>query len=101
MLFLSLINLTYLISQQPFESQFANRIEIFNELTVLGISEMTTTLLNRSCTPLFKNEVGWVIIAIATFNIFINIAIVAVSSCTDLFKESKDYYHDYHKMARR
>lgn len=98
---MSLANLMYLVSVMPFQTDFANRIEIFNELTVLMISEITTTFLDRVAPIPFKAEMGWCIIFMAAFNIFANIVIVAVSSIQDLYLTIKESYHEHYKMARR
>jgi len=78
-------------------SKFANRIEIFNELTVLIISEMTTIFVDGYVSMDLKFQTGWAIIMMATFNIFLNIIIVAVSSFADLWNSIFDVIAEFKK----
>lgn len=76
--------LIYLVAYQPLNSQQANKVEIFNETCIVLFSYMMTILLNIAIPFKLREQIGWVMIYIASFNILGNLMVVARSSFSDM-----------------
>ena len=83
LLVFSTINFIYLVNCRPFLSAKLNRIEIFNELTIIFCSHMYNIFLRGEGTIGFISTVGWVFIGAAAFNILGNFSIVIFESISD------------------
>ena len=65
----------YLIGSRPLHSSFENRNEMFNEITIYTCSLLLTVFLNIAIPLELKNIIGWAVIGVASFNIFINLCL--------------------------
>ena len=83
MLFSSVINMMYLLTEYPLKDEYSNRIEIFNEICIMIYLEFTTCFMDAAQPPAFKYWMGWVVIAVSTMNIAINAGIVFLSTLND------------------
>lgn len=101
MLASSVINMMYLLTEYPLKDQYSNRIEIFNELSVLIYLEFTTCFMDAAQPPAFKYWMGWVVIAVSTMNIAVNIMIVVLSTLNDVWKSMRRYWGNRKVRARR
>mmetsp|Transcript_17852 Transcript_17852/g.27621 ORF Transcript_17852/g.27621 Transcript_17852/m.27621 type:complete len:315 (-) Transcript_17852:321-1265(-) len=70
---LSLLNLVYLTYVQPFKDEQSNRLEAFNELTVLFSSTLIMTFLNAGSELTFREFSGWLLIGTVCLNIGVNL----------------------------
>ncbi len=76
---MSIFNLIYLFNVKPFVEISDNYVEIFEELTVLGVASILplfTDMLDDSDT---RWDLGWLIVAVLFFNLFINTIIILVN----------------------
>lgn len=80
---MSLLNAAYLISVRPMHTSKENRIEIFNELTIFMCATIMTCFLDVAMPVELRNLLGWVLMGVSGFNIFVNLCI----TCTDSFKD--------------
>jgi len=86
----SLINLAYLITHKPFEEEFENKIEIFNELCILISSYIFNTFLNGALPVILRTELGWAFIIVVLLNITVNLGISAKLSFVLFYKNRKN-----------
>ena len=63
----------YLGGVRPFEGTFLNKLELYNEFTLLILVYHLMVLSALVFDPLIKFQVGWSIIAFAGLNLLINI----------------------------
>ena len=70
---MSFLNLCYFVTIKPFEKD--NEIEIINELVIYLVGLFMTMLLDISIPDYMAVLFGWAIIAVATFDICMNIII--------------------------
>lgn len=75
----------YLVWNMPCETRKVNKIEIFNEITILIVCFLMTTLLNIEIPPDLSENVGWMIIGVSTFGILVNLALVCQETLGDVF----------------
>lgn len=80
------MNFAYLLTHRPFNCTLTNRVELFNEACVYGCLLFTTTLTNAAVDKDFRNDNGWYIVAIASLNIFGNVAVVFWVTAIDVYK---------------
>jgi len=76
----STINLVYIISCRPMIDPASNKIEIFNEFCVVICTHLVNVLLNAAVPVDFREEIGWVLIIVAVFNIGSNLCLTILSS---------------------
>jgi hypothetical protein len=83
---LSLMNCAYLISNTPMMTPKLNRIEIFNEMTILICANIMVLFLNIAMPFDLKDILGWTLMGCASFNIVVNLTI----TCYDSIKQAWD-----------
>lgn len=90
----STINFIYLSTVKPLESRLENRIELFNELTILSCAHLYNIFLRGAGPPIFIENTGWVFIGFASFNVIVNLLVVISQSlynsgenCLNKFKD--------------
>ena len=84
LLVFSTVNFIYIVSEKPFEGTAQNRIEIFNEVCIMGCSHIFNIFLRGEGTISFINGTGWAFMATSISNILGNLANVIYSSFGDL-----------------
>jgi hypothetical protein len=65
---------------RPFENPTLNRLEIFNELCIIGAAYHLFVFTQFVDDPKLQYNVGWSMIGVTTFNIVVNMAIMAYAS---------------------
>ena len=73
---LSTINFIYMFSSRPLISRSENRIEIFNEGTILVCCHLMTLFLNIAIPQDLQMTLGWIMIGVILVNILVNITVV-------------------------
>lgn len=81
--------LMYIISVKPFKEPRLNKLEIFNELTVLLCAYHIPLFSDFVPDPDIRYIAGWSIILITCSNLMINIGIVTYLSLSDIKKKLK------------
>ena len=66
------------------ENKKQNRIEIFNEMTIMFCSHLYNIFLRGEGQIEFINYVGWSFIGASAFNILVNMAIVVIETLIDI-----------------
>jgi len=95
-LLFSTINFIYLVSVKPLEDRKQNRIEYFNELTIMLCSHIYNIFLRGEGTIGFIGVVGWTFMGAAAINILGNMGVVLFETLNDAggkimeFKEQKN-----------
>ena len=79
----STINFIYIVNIRPLEDTKQNRIEKFNELTIMFCSHMYNIFLRGEGTIPFINGVGWTFMGAAMLNILGNLAVVVFETIAD------------------
>ena len=74
-----------MFTEKPFIVNRANRIEVFNELSILLCIYNTNVLLDESIPTDLKNTIGWILIGVAILNVFVNLALTIFISVVDVF----------------
>ena len=72
--------LFFIILVHPYKEPFLNKLECFNEVTLLIVSYCFLFFLEQIDSPELKGYVGWFLIGITVFNTLMNILIVIYSS---------------------
>jgi hypothetical protein len=93
---ISTLNLLYLFGQKPLKSKFENYINIFNELSIVLFCHLMTTMLNIAMPRSLFNQLGWMLIATASFNIFANMVLMVRQQFIEVIDSCK-----YNKMKRK
>jgi len=83
LLVFSTINFIYVVTVSPLEDLKQNRIEVFNELSIMFCAHTYNIFLRGEGTISFINGTGWVFMGTASFNILGNTAIVVFETIQD------------------
>ena len=67
----------------------ANKVEIFNELSILLCSYIMTLFLNLAIPEDLKMNLGWAIIGIVSANIGTNISLVGYESFSEIIESRR------------
>ena len=81
---MSLLNLLLLIQWKPLITNFENNKEIFNEVTILGLSYFALTFTNAEPNPNTRAVYGLVYICLSLFNILVHLIILMVDTISNL-----------------
>ncbi len=65
---------------KPFENPLLNRLEIFNELCIMGAAYHLFVFTPFVDDPEFQYKVGWSMIGVTVLNIVVNIGIMGYAS---------------------
>jgi hypothetical protein len=65
---------------RPFENPLLNKLEIFNELCIMGAAYHLFVFTQYVDDPKLQYNVGWSMIGVTTFNIVVNMVIMAHAS---------------------
>ena len=76
----------YRFTARPYKSQFQNRVELFNELTILLCSHICNQFLDIAIHLDTRDILGWVLIGLAVFNILVNLALIGLRVVMDCWK---------------
>ena len=76
----STCNFIYIVVNYPLKTLEENRIEVFNEGSILTCCHLMTTFLNVAIPIDFKDQLGYVLIGVATLNIAVNLSLVVHNS---------------------
>ena len=101
LLVFSTVNFIYIVNIRPLEDTKQNRIEKFNELTIMFCSHMYNIFLRGEGTIPFINGVGWTFMGAAVFNILGNLAVVVVESISDAGQKYVDWKFGKYKQQVR
>ena len=78
----SLVMLSYLLSQRPFETPLMNRLEYFNEFCILVMTYPTLLFSGYfNSPPSLQYNVGWAMICVMLTNTLVNFFIAFKESC--------------------
>jgi hypothetical protein len=94
--FLSLIFVELLLVSMPFSSKTRNYIEVFNELTILGMSYGIFYITDWIPEPQHKYNAGTCMIFLVSINIAFNSMIVLLNLTKVLIKQRRK--RQYYKM---
>ena len=90
LMYLSLMNICYLISAKPLETRFENYMEAFNETCVLISYYCVITLSNTGIPIDDLYKVGWALIGIAGISLGVNMLVVFVSVFQGIYETFKE-----------
>jgi len=79
-----------MIVHKPFEENFDNKIEIFNEMCILISSYIFNTLLNGAVPVILRTKLGWAFIIVVILNITVNLGISAKQSIVLFYRNIKN-----------
>lgn len=65
---------------RPFENPTLNKLEIFNELCIMGAAYHLFVFTQYVDDPKLQYKFGWSIIAVTTLNILVNMAVMGYAS---------------------
>lgn len=85
----STINVVYMLSVKPLQTKFDNLLDLFNEICTLLVVHMMTICLNVAIPSELSDILGWLMIAVTSFNIFINLSLVGYCSIKDIVESRK------------
>ena len=91
----SFANMWYLIDTDPLPSKSATRSEIFNELSIYLICLISTNFLNVAIPVGLKDTLGYIVIAMASTSMLINVGAVAKNSLMLLFDVVYDTFWNF------
>lgn len=94
---ISFFNLRYLLIYRPFQFDQENYIEIFNESCILFTSNVILSFLNPTLDLGFRDNMGWLLIAISAINIFSNVLILGSNTVMGIFYNAKVRYELHNK----
>ncbi len=77
--------IAYLGAVRPFEKQYQNYLEIFNEICILGAAYHLLTLTNYMDDFDMQYNTGWSLITITALNMIVNIGFMMVFTIKELF----------------
>lgn len=83
LLVFSTINFIYVVTVRPLEDAKQNRIEVFNELSIMLCAHTYNIFLRGEGTIGFINGTGWMFMGTASFNILGNSAVVVLETIQD------------------
>jgi len=83
----STLNLAYLLSSMPLKTGPENKINIFNELCIALFSHLMTTILNIAVPESMVNNIGWMLIIVASGNIIGNLIAMGRTSVKLSYKK--------------
>ena len=86
----SIINFIYITTVKPFATRNDNIIESFNEISIYICAHIYTVLCRSEGGNVFITKMGWSFMITCSLNILINVALLIINSCVDLFYEFKD-----------
>ena len=62
-----------------------NRIEIFNEMIIMLCCHLVNIFLNIAIPLEARDQMGWVLMGLAIFNILVNLSIIVKNSLVDMY----------------
>ena len=71
---------------KPYKKQFQNRLETFNELTILSVVSSMMVFTGASQDVNLKVFFGWLVIGIIVFNILVNLFFVLIEAIKNFKK---------------
>jgi hypothetical protein len=74
----------------PLKSLKENLVEIFNETCIYFCCNIMTVFLNVAMPTSLRDQLGWVLMGIATLNIVGNLALTCLISLRDMRTEKKN-----------
>ncbi len=74
----SIIVLVYLIHSRPFEDPLMNRLEIFNELSIMVVSYASLVFTGITENEEIMYQTGWVVIIAILINILVNMGVLFI-----------------------
>lgn len=98
LLIFSTINLIYIITVKPLEDKKQNRIEYFNEFSIITCAHIYNIFLRGEGTIGFINGTGWMFMAMAAFNILGNLCIVVMDTLADTTNNCIAKYHEANRQ---
>lgn len=72
--------LAFLVTFKPFEKKMTIRMEVFNEISLIIMTEMFFTFSDLNNSQEAKNLFGWVLVGLLLFNVCVNTAVMIVQS---------------------
>ena len=82
--------LAYIFNYHPFNSRFANLIEIFNELTVLSMGYLNLTYTDFLDDKKLIFDIGWLQLVIVCFNLLVNTTFIVVDILKGFYRKMKE-----------
>jgi hypothetical protein len=82
---MTLLVIVYYITYKPFNNEFHNKLELFNEFTILAASYHLSILTSFVDDPYIQYNVGFSIIAFTLLNLLVNSFIMIVYDFKVLF----------------
>ena len=78
------MNVIYMVSVKPIADKQQNRIETFNEFTIMLCCHCVNCFLNLDIPIETRDIIGWALMAFASFNIAVNICIIICTTILDM-----------------
>jgi len=79
----STANIIYLATWQPLVSKKENRMELFNEISILSCCHLFMIFIQDRGSAKFLGYVGWTFMGVASLNILGNLSVVVLASVFD------------------
>jgi len=77
---MSSISMIYMTAWKPLENKPEQRMECFNESTIVICFYFIMQFLNPALKTEARDLLGWLLMGTATFNVFINLSSIFLSS---------------------
>ena len=87
-----------MVGAHPLKSWKANRIEMYNEMTIYCCCNIMSVFLNVAMPTSFRGSLGWALMALAGINILVNLFLTANVSFKDIWNNNKT--KNYTKRAQ-
>jgi vacuolar-type H+-ATPase subunit I/STV1 len=84
---LSFVNLWYLVDSKPLQKD--NVLEVFNEAFVYLCCLIMTNMIDVSTIQSTNSLRGWMLIVMASSNLFVNLIITALQSVQDIVRKTR------------
>jgi len=81
----------YIGSVQPFEDPLNNGLELFNELTVMGVGYHLFFLTDYMPDKIAQYRLGYSLIVVTSLNILINFGVIIISGVQSFVKSFKKF----------
>ena len=90
--FLNLFCLVFLGLSLPFKTRFKNRLELFNEFTVVTCTLLMMTFTQYVPDVETQYMMGWSMIGVIVFNFLVNLTIIISVAIKLFYLVAKKYY---------
>ena len=82
-----MFTVAYSVKVNPFTDPLMNRLDIFNECTIMFMAYATVPYSDYLLHPHFKYKLGWIVIGGLCLNLGVNVGFIVLMSLWNIFKK--------------